>query len=145
MSKEELQEYIDIMELVRHTENRIKGIEDTLKNLEGRVDTADIVMGGVGGGHRFHIEGSEECTRIKSELYAKKLSLNRLEAELLKRGRRVEEFIAGINEARKKRIFILRYIDGMSWNEVAENMGPGNSPDAVRMEHNRYVKKYGDR
>jgi DNA-directed RNA polymerase specialized sigma24 family protein len=92
-------------------------------------------MGGVGGGHRFHVEGSEECTKIKSELYAKKLSLNRLETELLKRGRKVEEFIAGISEARKKRIFILRYIDGLQWRDVAAAVHRGQS--TVFADHKR--------
>ena len=143
MSKEELQEYIDVMRLAAETEKRIKRIEKNIERLEGKVDTADIVMGGYGGGRHYRIEGSAECTKMRTELMRQKLHLEKLDRELMKKSWEVEKFIESIKELRKKRIFLLRYIDGMSWEEVAREMGPGNTADAIRMEHGRYMDRYG--
>ena len=53
----------------------------------------------------------------------------------------VEEFIAGITDSRIRRIINLRFIEGLSWVDVAVLMGGGNNEDSVRMMFNRYMDK----
>ena len=51
-------------------------------------------------------------------------------------------YIARIDEALTRRIFELRYIDGLSWAQVAKRVGGGNSAEAVRQRHNRYLRRH---
>ena len=49
-------------------------------------------------------------------------------------------YIAKIADALTQRIFELRYIDRYSWMQVAMRLGGGNTAEAVRKRHNRYLK-----
>lgn len=51
-------------------------------------------------------------------------------------------YIARIDDALTRRIFELRYIDGLSWAQVAKRVGGGNSVEGVRQRHNRYLRRH---
>lgn len=61
--------------------------------------------------------------------------------ELLETRNKVEEFIAGIDDSRMRRIISLRFTDGLSWNEVADCIGGGNTAGSVKMAFQRFMKK----
>lgn len=61
--------------------------------------------------------------------------------KLEKRKRDIENFIDGIEDSLTRRIFRLRFIDGMNWVKVSMTVGGGNAPDGVRMIVNRYLQK----
>lgn len=42
-----------------------------------------------------------------------------------------------------RRILRMRYIQGLSWNEVAAKIGGGNTEDSVRKAAGRYLAKKG--
>lgn len=50
------------------------------------------------------------------------------------------QYIADIDDALTRRIFELRYIGRYSWMQVARRLGGGNTAEAVRKRHNRYLK-----
>lgn len=52
---------------------------------------------------------------------------------------RLHRFIDTIEDSYLRQIFSLRYISGLTWNQVAASIG-GNTEDSVRMAHNRYLK-----
>lgn len=51
-------------------------------------------------------------------------------------------YIAKIDDALTRRIFELRYIDGCSWVQVARRVGGGNTVEAVKKRHNRYIRTH---
>lgn len=55
--------------------------------------------------------------------------------------KRIVEFINGIDDSLMKQIIFYRHISCMRWNEVAAEIGGGNTEDSVRMVYNRYFKK----
>ena len=57
---------------------------------------------------------------------------------------KLERFIADIEDSMTRQIFEYRHVDGMRWSEIATRMGGNNTPDSVRMAHDRYLKKYSD-
>ena len=90
----------------------------------------------------------EEYRSVRNNLLTKKLILNgrkstldALELDLMQKTNEVEEFIAGITDSRIRRIINLRFIEGLSWVDVAVLMGGGNNEDSVRMMFNRYMDK----
>lgn len=53
---------------------------------------------------------------------------------------RLERYIADIPESYLRQVFTLRFINGLSWDQVAFSIG-GTTADAARMACNRYIKK----
>ena len=52
---------------------------------------------------------------------------------------RVMDWIQSIDDPMIQAIMHARYIKGKSWTEVAYSVGGNNTPDSVRMLHNRYL------
>ena len=48
------------------------------------------------------------------------------------------QFINDIPDSLTRQIFILRFVDGKSWNAVADGIGGGNTENSVRMKVFRY-------
>ena len=59
-------------------------------------------------------------------------------AELMKQ--RTTREIYGIADIFLRQIFLMRHVDLMSWAAIAVRMGGDNTPDGVRMAHDRYIK-----
>lgn len=52
---------------------------------------------------------------------------------------RLNRFIQSIDDSQMRQIMTLRYINGLSWRQVAMSIGGGNTEDGVRMMHNRFL------
>lgn len=143
MTKEILIQYSDLQEEIKETRKRIEKIENQLKRMESDGTVFDKVMGGAGGIQPFKIEGFPypEYTRKKTLLSARKAILADFEAELFKTLSEVEQFITSIKDSRMRRIITLRFLENLSWQQVADRIGGGNTEDSVRMAFNRFMKK----
>ena len=54
---------------------------------------------------------------------------------------RILEYIEGIEDCFIRQIIAYRFVEGMSWKEVAYKMGAGITADAVRMAVDRYLRE----
>lgn len=54
---------------------------------------------------------------------------------------RLERYIADIPDAYLRQVFTLRFINGLSWVQVAFSIGGDCTADGARMACNRYIKK----
>lgn len=52
---------------------------------------------------------------------------------------RLERYIADIPDSLTRQIFTLRFINGLTWYQVAAHIGGGNSEDSVRKTCDRYL------
>lgn len=73
------------------------------------------------------------------ELKAKKRILNQKRKELLQTEKEAEEYIFSIQDSSVRRIMKYRYIDGLTWQQVAVKMGPKYTADGCRMTHKRFM------
>lgn len=48
-------------------------------------------------------------------------------------------WIDGIEDSFVRSIMRMRYFEGLEWSQIAHRIG-GNTPDSVRMTHNRFLK-----
>lgn len=55
---------------------------------------------------------------------------------------RLENYIGSIEDAQTRTVFRLRYVNGLSWQQMAVRLG-GNTADSVRMMHNRHLYSQG--
>lgn len=143
VSKEILIQYSDLQEEIKEVRQRIEKTERQIERIEKEGAVCDKVMGGDGGLQSFKIEGFPypEYSRKKTLLYSRKATLTNLEMELLETLNKVEEFIANLDDSRMRRIINLRFIEGLSWNKVADRIGGGNTEDSIRMAFNRFMER----
>lgn len=52
---------------------------------------------------------------------------------------RLNRYISSIEDSYIRQIFQLRYVSGLSWQQVALCMGGNNTEDSVRKAHRRYL------
>lgn len=157
VSKEVLIQYSDLQEEIKEVRHKIEKLEARIPQIEKRINeiekgetVKDKVSGGLGGIQHFEVEGTpiKEYRERKTDLFSKKLLLNSrkstlelLEFDLLQKTNEVEEFIASVDDSRIRRIINLRFIEGFSWNKVADYIGGGNTDDSVRKAFTRFMEK----
>lgn len=142
MNKEVLKQYFDLKNEIMEVRRKIAELEKQISKLENTV-VKDKVKGGEGGLQSFNIEGfpTREYSRKKTLLYARKTTLSLLESDIDEKIVEVEQFISSISDSRIRRIIDLRYINNLSWNDVAIKIGGGNTEDTVRKQFERYMEK----
>lgn len=157
LTKEDLSQYSSMRSEAREIQDKITRLESVILRLEKKLVqlesgelVRDKVRGGAGGQQSFVIEGfpDREYKDVRSELLTKKLilsgrkaTLDALEIDIMQKTNDIEEFIAGISDSRIRRIINLRYVEDLSWNEVAITMGGGNNEDSVRKALERFMEK----
>lgn len=140
MDKNILAQYCDLVEEVKDLRRRIEKLQDNINKLEPVKDS-------VKGTRRDGTIGSITISgypvpayyRYKNQLETRKTMLREKEKELLEMVNAVEEYITGIDDSRIRRILRYRYLDGMTWQQVAKNMGGGYTADSCRMAHNIFI------
>ena len=53
---------------------------------------------------------------------------------------RLERYISGIDDSLTRQIFTYRFVEGMTWVQVAGRVKGGNSADGCRMMVQRYLR-----
>lgn len=57
---------------------------------------------------------------------------------------RLERYIAEIPDSLTRQIFTLRFVNGLSWVQVAHSVGGGNTEGSVKMTCYRYLRRLSD-
>lgn len=52
---------------------------------------------------------------------------------------RLNRYISSVEDSQMRMILSLRYINGLSWRQIAWSIGGGNTENGVRMIHNRFL------
>ncbi len=139
MDKSVLQEYVDACELIKETEGDIRRLSQKRKTV-----VQASVKGSIGEfpyiEQRFRIQGTaftaddDRCLRHEERV----LERRRENAERVRL--QVEEWMLTI-PTRMQRIVRYRYLEELSWEQVAARMGRRATADSVRMEAERFLRK----
>ena len=143
ISKEILIQYSDLQQEITELHDRKKSLEKQFKSFLDGGTVTDMVTGGSGGIQHFKIEGFPVVAYEKAR-NALQRNIQRIEdkyTELLELQNDVEEYIESITDSRMRRIVRMRFIDKLTWNQVADNIGGGNTEDSVRMAFNRFIEE----
>lgn len=118
-----------------HLREEIKEDERRLAELEARAYAASSpnLSGSFGG-----------CVRDRFGDYAEELSkcrsiIKEKQERCIKERLRIEEYICGIPDSHTRRIFSLRFVDGLSWFAVARCIGGNSTEDGVKKICYRYL------
>lgn len=139
MTKQELSQ-------LRYLGKEIELLKQQIADLERKMKT-EVISDVVWGSNpewpyerrRFHIEGIDVWGYEKRLKRLKRKLKRRLE-ELIEKREKIEEYINSIDDSMIRMILTLRYVNGLSWRQVAKRIGGGNTPDSVRKCHDRFLK-----
>lgn len=140
--KKTLTQYGALLKEKKQVMKRIENLERQINKIENEGTLKDTVSGGDGGIQHFVIEGvaTTEYSRKRMLLNERRNHLKRLECKVDASLNEIEDFVCRIDDSRVRLIISLKFIDGLSWNQVADCMGGGNSEDSVRKMFERYVE-----
>lgn len=107
----------------------------------------DIVTNSVRGSSPYfpYIERHIKITGIDYQDYNRKVKrlerrMQRRVEELMDVVEETNEFIESIDDSLTRQIISLRYVNGLSWGQVANHIGGANTADSVRKVAVRYLK-----
>lgn len=143
MTKTVLSQYDDLLRELKEVEQRIENIKAEIRKIEAEGEVTDMVKGGYGGIQHFTIQGfpDPEYRKKKALLRNREIILNALKSEIEETVNDVQVYINSIEDSHTRRIVSMRYIDGMTWRQIAYNIGGGNTEDAVRKTVDRFLNK----
>ena len=157
VTKHILDQYSDLRKEIEEVQEKISKLDAEIDRLEKRIReiengeiVKDKVRGGEGGNQSFNIEGvpQKEYEQKKTALYSKKLlliqrktTLELLKLEIEEKKNDVEKYIASIDDSRMRRIVNMRFIENLSWNQVADRIGGGNTEGSVKMAFQRFMRE----
>lgn len=142
MTKEVLEQYTSIRNEERDIMRRIESLNARILNMEVNNIVSDTVTKGRHNRKPLgvvRIEGfpSREYQRKKHHLRSLKKQLALKDEELLKKMAEVEKYIEHIQDSRIRRIMRYRFLDDMSWIQIAHEMKEAES--SPRMAVERYL------
>lgn len=141
-----LSQYIDLQAEVNDLQKQIQRIEKELDKMEkDGIQESDIVKGTRTDGTYGTIKVTGfplprwEQTRL--HLRRRKEKLQEAYDRYLEVTNQVEEYLESLDDFRMKRILQYRFLDGLSWGEVAMKMGKKYSADSCRKQVERFYQK----
>ncbi len=136
--KELLKQYSDLQKEIKELEQRIERV----KNKKVQVVT-DTVKGS--SRHFPYIERSFAITGLEED--KREQQLEKLNSILYKRRAKctemkleIEEFINTIPDSRTRRVFSLRYIDGLNWLQIARKIERYDESYPRKVIHDKYLE-----
>ena len=131
-------EAMNITELnnLRYIDKEIKLLQERIEELETEAARVTPILTGLPGKG----SGGDRIGAVVEQLVEEK---EKLEAALHRRQeerRKEMRFINSIVDSQLRTIFVLRFVAGKSWNEVADYIGGGNTESSVRMKVFRYLQ-----
>ena len=145
MTKEILIQYADVHQEVKDLRKRIEETEKKIFALKRGGTVIDSVRGSRKDGTigSIRIEGFPMAEYSKREDSLKRYVqlLMEKETDLLELLTKSEEFIETIPDSHLRMIIRYRVVDDLTWRQVAQRIGGGNTEDGVRMAFNRYFEE----
>ena len=86
-----------------------------------------------------HGSGISDKTSIAAEIAELKREIEDLAAQEDRELLRLCRYITGVQDAYMQRLLRLRFLDGMTWRQVAYRAGGGNTEDGVRKAVVRFI------
>ncbi|WP_313524841.1 hypothetical protein [Anaerotignum sp.] len=145
LGKELLSQYNHLQVEIEDLKRRINKTKSQIERLESEGTVLDMVKGSRKDGTigSIRIEGFPipSYDAKLSQLYRYKFNLENAEQQAIKLTNKIEFYINSIDDCRMRMIIRYRFIDKLTWNEVAAKMGGGNTEDGIRMAVTRFFDK----
>lgn len=141
-NKNILLQYADLQQEIKEISQRIAMLKEKLERIEEEGNVKDAVKGGAGNLQTFHIEGfpvadaEETVYLIKKNMRILRERKEKAQ-EMLIEG---ERYINSIDDSRIRRMAMIKYIEGETWEIVAMRMGRMYTGESCRKQMERFLK-----
>lgn len=108
-----------------------------LRELESLATNTSINISGLP-----HIGGKADKTALACDISDIKIAIEAKIQLSVVEYNRLKRYIADVDDSLIRQIISLRFIDGLKWRDVAQQIGGGNSEDTLRMLLKRYLEKH---
>lgn len=148
MEKEDkhiLEQYTDMRAEERDLVRRIQSLDAKILNMEieGYIVADSVTCGKKGkkplGTKTVRGFPIPDYQKKKERMKTLKLQLQLADEKLLEMTNAVEEYIQSITDSRIRRIMRYRYLDDLSWTQVAHRMGGKHTAEGCRSAHDRWM------
>lgn len=129
MTLQELSQLYYLNREIEHEKKRLKELE------AAATDTSTKITG------LPHVGGVSDKTAIAAQIAECRVILEARIAQSAVEYNRLMRYINGISDSLTRQIFTLRFVNGLSWNQVALHVGGGNTGDGVRKHTMRFLHK----
>lgn len=82
--------------------------------------------------------GQDVIARQVAEIADLKAIITAKQQQCIYERNRLERYISSIDDSLTRQVFTLRFINGLSWRQVAFHVGGGNTAESVRQRAKRY-------
>lgn len=132
------QEYKDKQEAIKRLQEYIERLEK-----DGYVER-DSVTGGNGGRQHFVVEGFPYpiYTKKKTQLLERQMQLELIKEKIEEQITIAETAINSAENSGVRRLLAYRYIQGLTWVQVAHRMGGKYTADSCQKNVERFLKKF---
>ena len=119
--------------------NLKKEIDEQQSRLDKLRDKAIVLSSPIDSAHSSSVNG-DKIGKIVTEIAVLEELIDRELAEYYHCYIALEMYISNIPDSFTRRIFRMRFIDGMKWNEIAAKCDGDYGANSIRMSVERYVK-----
>ena len=119
-----------------HLNREIEQEKHRLQELEAAaINTASSITG------LPHVGGISDKTAIAAQIADSKAIIEAKIALSVVEYNRLNRYINSVEDSLTRQILSLRFVNGLSWNQVAMSIGGGNTADGARKKVTRYLKQ----
>lgn len=129
MTKKELSQLYYLRKEIKEQQRR-------LSELEALATSCTAKITGLPNGNGVSDKIANYATEIADLKSLLDLNLKKCFYEL----NRLDRFISSVNDSEMRIILTLRYSQGLSWQQIAQNMGVLGDGSTERKKHNRFLK-----
>lgn len=129
MTLKELSQLYYLKREIAHNYNRLKELESKLSSPSSS---------SLSGMPRSRIYGNKIEDAV-ADIIELKAIIDAQQKQCLYECNRIEQYIANIKDSFTRQIFIFRFVNGLSWRQVAVSTGGGNTEDSVKKICYRYI------
>ena len=131
MTLKELSQLFHLNKEIEENEQRLKSIEDSLV----RISAPDFE-------EHSHPTGyvQSKIDKLTAEKVDLQNIIDSMNIQCRAERNRLMRYIQGIKDSYTRRVFTLRFVDGLTWLQVAQKIGRGDTDDAVRKICIRYLE-----
>lgn len=119
-----------------YLKKEIKEQQKRLSELEALATSCTAKITGLPNGNGISDKIANYATEIADLKSLLDLNLKKCFYEL----NRLDRFISSVNDSEMRIILTLRYSQGLSWQQIAQNMGVLGDGSTERKKHNRFLK-----